>query len=140
MTTQVFYTDSGLTTPLSAALSVLQKTDGSIGPVDLQLRLGIDDAGLKLQANSDPGVDQIVISPVDADAGNGNPVTSVTLATTQLGLDSAVAGDPLNAGTTIVGGAGGAFEFWARVEDLTDTVGTYTDLSIETNDLDILPV
>lgn len=140
MTTQTFYTDAALTTPLAVALSVKQRTDNSLPPADLQLWLGHDNDALKLQASSNPGVDQIVISVVDANAGSGNPTTAVKLATTQLGLDSAVAGDPLNAGVTIVGGAGGAFEFWARVEDLTDTEGTYTDLSFESSDCDILPV
>ena len=140
MATQVIYSDAALTTLWTGALEIAQKTDNSIAPADVKLFLGVADPAIKIQATSNPGVDQIMLNVVDADAGNGNPVQAITLATTQLGLDSAVAGDPLNAGTTIVGGAGGAFEFWARIEDLTDTVGSYADLSIQTNDCDLLPV
>lgn len=140
MATQIIYTDAALTTPLVGALTVLQRTDNSLPAADLQLWLGHNNAAEKIQADSDPGVDQIALSVIDANAGAGNPTTAVKLATTKVGLDSAVAGDPLNAGVEIAGGAGGAFEFWIRVEDQTDTVGTYTDLSVETNDCVIAPV
>lgn len=140
MATQIIYTDAALTAKQVGPISVVQRTDDSIPPVDIQRWLGHDNAAEKIQAESNPGVDQIVLSVIDANAGAGNPTTAVKLATTKAGLDSAVAGDPLNAGVEIAGGAAGAFEYWMRVEDLTDTVGQYTDLSVETNDCVIVPV
>ena len=140
MATQIIYTDAALTTPLAGNIVIPQRADDSLPPVDVRLWLGHNNAAQKIQAESDPGVDQIVISVNDTDPGNGNPATAVKLAATQAGLNSAVAGDPLNAGVEIVGGAGGAFEFWMRVEDLTNTIGTYTDLIPETNNCVLVAV
>lgn len=53
------------------------------------------------QADSNPGVDDVVVTPVDTGVGGSQPITNVKLATSLAGLDAAVAGAPLNLGPSI---------------------------------------
>lgn len=124
------YTDAGLTTPLVSNLVCAQKADGSSDPVDKVVYLGSTTANRKIEADSNPGVDQIVVSIVDAAPGSGHPATEVKLATTLLGLGSATGGDPLNLGTSILSGVENAVPIYIRVDDTTGVVGTSTELSI----------
>lgn len=128
----LWYTDAGLTSPLVGNLVISQASDGSTGPVDNVLYLGSTDGTKKIQADSDPGVDNIQITIEDTDPGSGHEVTEVKLSTTFAGLGSAVAGDPLVLGTELLGGVGNAQPVYIRVEDATMTVGTSTELSVET--------
>lgn len=57
-----FYTDSGLTTLFTGTLSFTHFTDLSDGNQDTVLYLGSTNSARELEANSDPGVDNIVIS------------------------------------------------------------------------------
>lgn len=124
------YTDSALTTPLTAALTAAQAADGSSAPVDLVVYLGCTDTAKKVQANSNPGVDQIVASVTDAASGSGSPAADIKLALTQGGLATATGGASLNLGTQVIGGSANAQAIWIRVTDSTHTVGTNTDLSV----------
>jgi len=133
MATFALYTDSGLTTGFSGVLSVFQNVDGSTGPVDTQLWLGSTAVGKTLQAESDPGVDQITITPTDAAPGTGHPASEIKLALTQGGLAAATGGAALNLGTAITSGVGNAVTFWIRVQDSTLTAGVSTELSFPTN-------
>jgi hypothetical protein len=59
------YTDSGLTTPFGGTLQLVHNTSLSDNPQDFTFYFGSTDAGKKLQANSNPGVDQITLTPTD---------------------------------------------------------------------------
>ena len=78
---------------------------------------GSTDDTMKIEAQSDPGVDDLQIMVEDTTPGSGHETTAVKLADSESGLTSAVSGDPIVIGTFLNGGAGGAFEFWVRVTD-----------------------
>jgi hypothetical protein len=132
-----FYHDAALTQEVTALnpIAATQDTANSLGPVDVQLWFGSVTASVKVQATSDPGVDQISITPTDSAGGSGEPATALKLATSQAGLTGATAGAALSAGVTINSGTSNAFAFWVRIDDATAAVGAYTDLSLDTNDL-----
>lgn len=133
MSTFNFFTNAGLTLVFGGTLTIPQNVDGSSGPVDTQFWLGSTASGKTLQADSDPGVDQIVISVTDSSPSTGNPTTDVKLSTTQGELASATPGEPLNLGTSVLSGVGTAQTFWIRVEDSTNVVGVSTELHFTTN-------
>lgn len=58
--------------------------------------------------------------------GASHQTTEVKLATTQVGLDAAVAGAPLTVGTSVLGGAANAYEFWMRVTNAVTNVSDNT--------------
>ena len=132
-TTLKFFLDAGLTTPVVTPVNIQQADDGSTGPVDLTLFLGSTVAGKKFQATSNPGVDQITVTIDDANPASGQEPDAIKLALTALGLDSAVAGDPLDVGTDLLSEVGNALSVFIRMEDLTFTIGTSLDLSLVTN-------
>lgn len=59
------YNDAALTLPFSGLLSFIHQSNLSDNPQDIQLWFGSTNALNQLQANSDPGVDQITLSVVD---------------------------------------------------------------------------
>lgn len=59
------YTDAGLTTPFSGLYQLLHQTDLSDNPQDFQLWFGSTNTLNQVQATSDPGVDQITLTPTD---------------------------------------------------------------------------
>lgn len=128
-----FFKDAALTQPLTGPLQVSQNADGSTPPVDNVLYLGSTTAGRKFQADSNPGVDPISISVVDASPGSGHEASEVKLASTLAGLDSATPGAALNVGTQILSGVANAVPVYVRVDDATGTVGTATELSLDSN-------
>lgn len=130
-----FFSDAGLLTPFPGPLSVTQKSDGSTGPVDNLLFLGSAVLGRKFQADSNPGIDDILVSIEDLTPAVGHLPAEVKLATTLLGLDSAVAGAALNLGIEILSEVANAQEVYIRVDDATGVVGTEIDLFFETNPL-----
>lgn len=128
-----FYEDAGLVTPKTGNLVIQQNADGSTPPVDNVLYLGSTDVARKIQAESNPGVDNIIVSVVDSDIPSGHPASEVKLALTLIGLDSASGGAPLDLGVTeVLGGVPGAVAIYSRVDDTTMVVGTSTELSFET--------
>lgn len=128
-----YYSDSGLTTEVTTE-TINQLADGTTGNIDKLVYLGSTDAGATFQANSDPGVDQIEASIVDANVSSGVEASNIKLAATLLGLDSAVAGDPLNLGVTISGGVAGAVEVYIR-SDTPVLASSNSDITIETNEI-----
>jgi len=131
--TFTFHEDAGLVTPKVGNLVIQQNADGSTPPVDNVLYLGSTDVARKIQAASNPGVDNIIISVVDADVPAGHPASEVKLALTLIGLDSATPGAPLDLGVQeVLGGVPGAVAIYSRVDDTTMVVGTSTELSFET--------
>lgn len=59
------YTDVGLTTLFGGDLSLLHYTNLSDGSQDTQLWLGSNTSGVQFTAVSNPGVDQITLTPTD---------------------------------------------------------------------------
>lgn len=135
MSTFQLFTDANLTIPFTGSLTAQQNVDGSTGRQDFSLYLGSNTAGKLLKAESNPGVDQIVLSVVDAAAGSGHPASDVKLALTQGGLATATGGASLNLGTTIQAGVVNALRIWVGMTDSTQVVGTSTELSLTTNNL-----
>ena len=83
MATFDFFTDTLLTTPAPSPLQVSHNSDFSDNPQDFQFFLGSLGASLKIEANSNPGVDNIIISVVDSDPGNNHEDTEIKLATSE---------------------------------------------------------
>lgn len=134
MTTFKIYTDAALTTEFTGNLSFTQNVDGSTGMQTAQLWLGSTSTGKTLQAQSNPGVDQITLSVVDSAPASGHPASEVKLARPNSSdLTGATGGAPLNLGTAISSGVGNAINFWIGVTDSTGVVGTSTELSVQTN-------
>ncbi len=130
-----YFLDAALTAPITTPFNVQQADDGSTGPVDLNLFLGSVAVDKKFQAESNPGIDQITVSIADANPASGQEPDAIKLALTAIGLDAAVAGDPLALGTQLLSGVGPAKSIWVRVEDQTGVVATSLDLSLETNNV-----
>lgn len=61
--TFALYTDSGLTTPADLTILVAAKSDLSDGSHDYHFYFGSNDTSQKLQAISNPGVDNITLTP-----------------------------------------------------------------------------
>lgn len=59
------FTDSGLTTAFTGTLSFTHYTDLSDNPQDTVLYLGSNNSNRKIQADSDPGVDNMTVTPTD---------------------------------------------------------------------------
>ena len=135
-----FYLDSNLTSPLESDLLSSQKSDGSSDPNDFQLFLGSPDSGYQLREETNPGVNNIVLSVVDDAPATGHTAAEIKLATTQGGLDSAVGGDPLTVGLQVLGGVVNAYEFWIRVDDATLTKGFSNELSVVINSVIGTPI
>jgi hypothetical protein len=130
-----FYTDAALTTPLTSNLVATQNVDGSSDPVVHTIYLGSTTTSRQLQANSNPGVDQITVSLVDSAPTTGHPTTDVKLALTENGLATATAGAALDLGVQILSGTVNAKAIWIELDDSTLTLGTSTELSITSNAL-----
>lgn len=133
MATFKVYNDANLTSEFTGSLTANQNVDGSTGMQKFQKWIGSTAVGKTLQAESNPGVAQIVLSIVDAAPGSGHPATDISLALTSVGLDSATPGASLNLGTSILSGVVNAKEFWIGMEDSTGVVGTSTELTVQTN-------
>ena len=137
-----FFHDSALTQPINSGnpITATQDTTNTLAPVDKQIWFGSTTVGVKARATSSPGVDQISVSISDTNAGTGEPTTAIKLASAQAGLTAATAGAALNLGTQVLSGSANAVTLWARIDDATATAGSYTDLSLATNNLDEDPV
>ena len=133
------YADSALTSPQVGDLVATQAADGSTPPLQFQFFFGSlgsaggDTPDRKLQAESNPGVDQITLLIADTAPGVGHEAVEVKLAATQVLLGTAVAGDPLDIGAVLTSGSANDFEFWVEIDDATGVVATATELSFETN-------
>lgn len=130
-----FFTDTALTSAAPSPLQVSHNSDFSDNPQDFQFFFGSLEASVKIEANSNPGVDNIVISVEDSDPGPNHETTEIKLATTQGGLTAATPGASLTVGTVVNSGDANDFEFWVRVTNAVSTVSTITELSTTTNSL-----
>lgn len=129
-----FYNNAGLSSE-ATLLDVLQAADGSSAAVDSVLYLGSVATGKKFEADSNPGVDAVVLSIADAASGSGIAASAVKLATTSGGLALAGAGVALSLGTELLSGVSNALAIHVRIDAPALAVGAYTDLSLTTNTL-----
>lgn len=121
------WTDAGMTSEfVYATQKLITDADG-----DFTLYIGSNIASRILQAFSDPGVDQITVTPTDSAPGNGHEVTEIKLATTQVDLGSAIAGEPVNLGQTLSSET--AYPIWIRLTDATGGPTPSTELSLQFN-------
>lgn len=123
-----YHTDAGLTAPLAGPLDFAQSVDGSTGAQVATLYFGSASSGRTLRAASNPGVDSIVLSVVDAGAG-GSPAGDVTLALEPT-FSGRVGGAPLDIGVQVNSGAANAVPIYVRVQDSTGVIGINTDISL----------
>lgn len=135
MTTLNLYDDSALTTSATVPLQFDQDTLGAIAPHKRRFYLGNPTAGYRFRANSDPGVDPITLSIVDAVPASSQPASAIKLALTEGGLATATGGAALGLGATILSGAANAVQVWVQFDDATGTVATDTDISLALNEL-----
>lgn len=137
-----FYHDAALTSEVSSGvpLTATQETTGALPPVDKIIYLGSTVAGNKFQANSNPGVDPIVVSVFDNGIGSGAPASEFKLALSSGGLASAVAGAALTLSTTINSGVSNAVPIYTRRTSAITTAGSYTDVQLQTQTLVETPV
>jgi hypothetical protein len=137
-----FYHDAALTQEITALdpLTATQDTAGVLGAVDKTIYLGSTLTGNKAEANSNPGVDAIVVSIADADVPTGAPASEFKLALTSGGLATAVAGDPLTLSTSITSGVANAVPIYTRRDSALAVAGSYTDVSLTTQTLLETPV
>jgi len=123
------FSDAALTTPYAGTIP--QAADGSTGAVNVPLWIGSATADRILQVAAAPGVTALSIAVADSSPADGQPASSIRLALTEIGLDSATPGASLNLGThTLASGLGNKIAFWMRVQAASLVVGTYTDLSL----------
>lgn len=128
-----FYTDATLTTEVTT-ITINQLADGTTPNVDKVVYLGSVDGAAIFQANSNPGVAQIAASIVDAAPASGIEASNIKLALSLLGLDSAIAGDPVNLGVTLNGGVANNVPLYIR-SDTPVLASTNTDITVETNEI-----
>lgn len=131
------YLDAGLTDQFDDAADTLDAfaLNGESG--DGVFYVGIPDAAAsptrKIQDATNPGVDNIVVSIADSAPGSGVEASHIKLALTSAGLDSAVAGDPLNLGATIQSKPANAVPVHYRWTNSTGS-GTSTEISLSVSD------
>lgn len=84
------YTDSGLTTLYSGLTQLVHKTDLSDNPQDFLLYFGSTQSSRVLKATSNPGVDQITLTPTEQlaswEASTAYSVGDVRIPTTENGF------------------------------------------------------
>lgn len=136
------YSDSALTTiidgaaPLTFTPTVLNATPAP----QQQIWIGSPTVGKEHRRKTLPGTNQLVLSVVDSNGATDEEVTDVKLALTEGGLATAVAGDPLDLGTSILSGVANAVSVWVEIGDSSGAVGTYTDISLKVLDVEDVPV
>lgn len=128
-----FYTDAALTTEFTPGVDWLGPVTSP--PQDFVLYLGSTVSANKVEASSDPGIDQITISITDTDPGNNLEATDIKLATTNGGLTGATGGASLDLGTVINGGSANAAEVHIRVAFAAGGIVTDQTCGIESNTL-----
>lgn len=123
------FKDAGLTEPFDDATDTLGAVAVNGSSDTGVFYVGNADSAVMLQASSDPGVDSIVVSIVDASPGGGVEAAHIKLAISSGGLSSATAGASLNIGETILGGVGNAVSVHYQWDNSVGS-GTYTEISL----------
>ena len=130
-----FFQDAALTTPL-ASLAFVGSANVGAASVVQTVYFGSPTAGMKVQATSNPGVDQISVSVTESAPAAGHPTTDIKLATTSGGLATATAGAALNLGTSLQSGVANAVPIWVQLTDSTHAIQSHdTELGLTLNGL-----
>jgi hypothetical protein len=129
-----FFDDSGLSVQ-SAGITAMQATDGSSAAVDREVFIGVTDTDRAYFAASDPGVDDIMVSIVDAESGTSLLPSSLRMALDAGDLGAATPGAALAIGTDVQPGSVNAVSFWVRTDTAAFAAGVYDNLSLTTNAL-----
>lgn len=127
MSTFAWYSDAGLTAPLTRADFVRGTTSA---PVDKIVYFGSPATGQKLQDATSPGVAALQVSVADAASGSGVDAANIKLALTAGGLATATGGAALSIGTTLLSGAANAVAVYVRLTSALTTAGNYDDVSL----------
>lgn len=118
------FIDPGLTIPLDA-LDLLFAADGSTGHIDRTVFIGSNSLGRKFQAESNPGIDSIIVSVF---AYGGLPASVVRLALSSAGLLTAAPGAPVNLGLAILSGPAHAIALHVRIDVDVQPVGQFDNV------------
>ncbi|MCB1726534.1 MAG: hypothetical protein KDI22_03810 [Gammaproteobacteria bacterium] len=123
------YNDAGLTDQFDDATDTLgaQAINGQSGVGVFYV--GTPNAANQIEAASDPGVDPITVSIVDAAPASGVEASHIRLAVSQGALSGATPGASLSLGETILGGAGNAVAVWYQWDNSVGS-GEYTEMSL----------
>lgn len=125
-----FFEDAAMTTPLVGNL-VLSQQSGVSTDIDTVVYFGSTTASKKVEAASDPGVDQVSVTVVDASPGAGHEAVDFKLAATSGGLGAG--GQVLNLGTQVVSQL--AKEVHIRWNNSVASVGNSTEIKLQCNAL-----
>ena len=131
-----FYHDAALTQEINLGnpLAATQDVAGALPPVDKIIYLGSTIAANKVQAVSNPGVDPIIVSVVDAAPGSGAPSTEFRLSLSPI-TGAETPGAALTLSHTIIGSTADKVPIYTRRDSILATAGSYTDVSLQTNSL-----
>ena len=94
------YADLSLATELTQA-DIAALVSGASPDNDTSFALGLSGGAGQYQASSNPGIDQIVMSIVDANPASEIDVGNIKIALSSAGLDTATGGASLNLGLNI---------------------------------------
>ena len=125
MTSFAFFSDAGLTVPLTTLAGTVSTAGGSAQGV---IFFGSPSAGLTLTRE---GGTDVAIDVGDSDPAGGIPASSVKLALSAGALDAAVGGASLALGTSVSSGTAGARAVYWRVTLAAGAAVTYNDLSLK---------
>ncbi len=127
------FQDAGLTIPMTEPLEFVHNNDGSTPQIDRVVYIGSAVGSATLQTKLNPLVDNIIISITDANPAAGTPkALDLKLASSFLGLDTAIASNSLSLGVKIEGGVANSSPLYIRA---TVPEGLGLDLTLQTNEL-----
>lgn len=130
------YEDAACTIEFGGTLNITHRQNLSDNPQDFVFYFAeidedpLDSGSLKLQDQTDPGVNQIQMYIEDSSPGSGHEATEITLALTSGALGTNTAGDPLDVGLELLSGVSNAQPINIRVVNAVTTLGRSTELSI----------
>jgi len=128
------YDDAACTIESSGILPINSKTNLTDNPQDfVRWFANVDDdpldgGSVQLQAQSNPGVDQVQIYINDIAPGSAHSPSDITLATSTGDLAVNTPGDPLDLGTTLISGVSNAIAVYARAINTSTTVSSENNL------------
>ena len=136
-----FFHDSALTQEITALdpLTATQDTAGLLSPVDKTIYFGSPVTGNKAQVNADPGVTAIIVDIVDANGATGAPDTEFKLSLSPI-TGAETAGASLTLSHTVNSGVANAVPIYTRRDSALTVAGSYTDISLQTQELIETPV
>lgn len=127
-----FYSDAGLTTEITS-LAYTRNTDGSAAADDRVIYVGSVASGKTFTATD--AVSDVMLQVVDSNSGTGVPASAVKLALTSGGLSTAVGGDPLSLGASVLSGSANSVPVHVRLLTGVLAIGNYVDIKLQTNGL-----